>query len=790
MGIPALWDTIKKYEECVPLAELAEAHHRSHGKPLRIAVDEADWRFNNLTPQQVYTIREKSNQHACQGIEKAMFYRICRLRTLNIQLIFVFDGPGRPWKRGKRGQGKINYEERRLLQSVLTCLGIPYHEAPGEAEAECARLQILDIVDAVWSQDSDALMFGCTFLLNDWRVAKEDGNEDRSKENTKKSGKYARVIRTHELRELHGLDREGMVLFAMLVGGDYDTKGLPGCGPSMGMQAVKHGLGRSLCACRNQRDCSLWRLELATFLETAYRGRSIPIPPTYPDYKTLHKYNYPKVNTDQDLLNRSRLKLDYIRPIQELELLEITSKRFNIWGRLYMHWVAPVLLMRYLVARDPSQSKEVVHDIRIIKRRVPKKEEPTPTRIFERELTFSPFGVSDLSRTDFEGDYLGYWNGDKEALFDPEYRVECEIPEYWLRKVLPRDVFEPSTPVPTQVPKRKRQVDHNEEGTASANVTKRRHLTNEGSHVSSSARSRISTTPVLPSPRPAMSVLVSQRSATPPISQNTPMSKATKELLSMIELSESEDEEFGLPQTTRPTKSSLEASRTSHIVDLTSPGSTADREHSILRDGKYVDRRDEEDEELQRALRLSMQDQVRGPIPPANRGGYDDIFAMREAGRNAQGHSVPAWSLDETNVLSASITPQPSIRQVSRTSTQRPTGLPRGTHANSISLNPVEVPAWSLASPSAHGPTTSATLPRKPTTANGDNTNADVPSSSQPTLSEMRAARLQRFETFSVVATQETNKPQPSPLAAGTSKRSTSPYKVPAGRECIDLTGD
>jgi len=53
-----LWDTIKKHEESVPVAQLAEEHHRRHGRSLRIAVDEADWRFNNLTVQQVYTIRE------------------------------------------------------------------------------------------------------------------------------------------------------------------------------------------------------------------------------------------------------------------------------------------------------------------------------------------------------------------------------------------------------------------------------------------------------------------------------------------------------------------------------------------------------------------------------------------------------------------------------------------------------------------------------------------------------------------------------------------------------------
>jgi hypothetical protein len=63
------------------------------------------------------------------------------------------------------GGGKIDYRARDLLKGMLRCFGIPFHEAPGEAGAECARLQILGLVDAVWSQDSDCLMFGCTLWL-------------------------------------------------------------------------------------------------------------------------------------------------------------------------------------------------------------------------------------------------------------------------------------------------------------------------------------------------------------------------------------------------------------------------------------------------------------------------------------------------------------------------------------------------------------------------------------------------------------------------------------------------
>lgn len=73
---------------------------------------------------------------------------------LGIQLIFVFDGPRRPWKHGKSSGGAQKVREKAaLLRRVLNVMRIPHNEAPGEAEAECAALQVAGIVDAVWSDD-------------------------------------------------------------------------------------------------------------------------------------------------------------------------------------------------------------------------------------------------------------------------------------------------------------------------------------------------------------------------------------------------------------------------------------------------------------------------------------------------------------------------------------------------------------------------------------------------------------------------------------------------------------
>jgi Holliday junction resolvase YEN1 len=60
LTVGRLWDTIRDYEQSIPIAQFAEEHFERHGRPLRIAIDEPDWRFNNVTRQQVYAIREST----------------------------------------------------------------------------------------------------------------------------------------------------------------------------------------------------------------------------------------------------------------------------------------------------------------------------------------------------------------------------------------------------------------------------------------------------------------------------------------------------------------------------------------------------------------------------------------------------------------------------------------------------------------------------------------------------------------------------------------------------------
>jgi Holliday junction resolvase YEN1 len=348
---------------------------------------------------------------------------------------------------------------------MLTCFGIPYQEAPGEAEAECARLQILGIVDAVWSQDSDCLMFGCTLWIHDDRVAKVAGNNDRSKDNTK-NAKTVRVIRAADMRERLGLTPEALVLFTMLSGGDYNPTGLKGCGVATALRAARNvQLVSSLVSCQNQGDCSTWSGYLAAWLRTAPRGGMISVPGDYPNYKILQKYYKPKVSSDEALLSSARLKRDNVRPIDELKLLDVTSSRFNIWGRGYMNWVGPIPLVRNMAARDDSLPRNNIHNVRMVKQRPRKTGEQEQVRLFERKINFSPFQATGLRQTDFEGERLGYWAGSRDVLFDPMHRVECELPDFWLSKTLPLEVYNPTVPQPKfKTPKRKQRAGSEEEG--------------------------------------------------------------------------------------------------------------------------------------------------------------------------------------------------------------------------------------------------------------------------------------------------------------------------------------
>lgn len=109
---------------------------------------------------------------------------------------------------------------------MLRLFGIPYITAPMEAEAQCAALVQLGLVEGIITDDSDVFLFGGL------RVFKNMFNQSKTVEC---------FLLSDLAREL-GLERNKLVQLAYLLGSDY-TEGLPGVGPVVAMELLKEFQG-------------------------------------------------------------------------------------------------------------------------------------------------------------------------------------------------------------------------------------------------------------------------------------------------------------------------------------------------------------------------------------------------------------------------------------------------------------------------------------------------------------------------------------------------------------------
>lgn len=211
----------------------------------------------------------------------------------------------------------------------------PWHEAPGEAEAECARLQQAGIVDAVMSNDVDALMFGSTFTIMNF-----------SKESGTGTSASTHVTCYHMGDEAHvsnvPLNRAGMILFAMLSGGDYLPTGVPKCGSKLAAEIAKAGFGEDLLEEIRLRLPNLdsrlheWRDRLQYELEEnesgyfATRHKAVRVPNDFPDRTILQYYAEPKVSTTDEMAAlRRHLKRAWDRDIDPLAIRSFAAEHFE-----------------------------------------------------------------------------------------------------------------------------------------------------------------------------------------------------------------------------------------------------------------------------------------------------------------------------------------------------------------------------------------------------------------------------------------------------------------------------
>ncbi|KAJ7490771.1 PIN domain-like protein [Mycena latifolia] len=216
MGVPGLWERLKDAAEIHDILQLTVERGFENGRecqPILVGVDASIWMY------QVDRAITYSNAQAGPNPQlRALFYRLATLLQLPIRVIFVFDGPARPqFKRNTRvvtDGHRLTTQFRELIQDF----GYHSYTAPAEADAELGRLGSEGLVDVVETTDSDVLLFGAPTVFYTPRK-KEDGNNV--------------TVFTAEnvfITPAVGLTRGGLLLIALLSGGDYHQQGIPGCG--------------------------------------------------------------------------------------------------------------------------------------------------------------------------------------------------------------------------------------------------------------------------------------------------------------------------------------------------------------------------------------------------------------------------------------------------------------------------------------------------------------------------------------------------------------------------------
>ncbi|KAK3939709.1 hypothetical protein QBC46DRAFT_290101 [Diplogelasinospora grovesii] len=131
-------------------------------------------------------------------------------------------------KKDRRDADEVTQIMVTECQALLKLFGIPYISAPMEAEAQCAELVRLGLVDGIVTDDSDIFLFGGT------RVYKNMFN----------SNKFVECYLAADLEKDLSLSRESLISLAQLLGSDY-TEGLPGVGPVTALEILSEFPGEN-----------------------------------------------------------------------------------------------------------------------------------------------------------------------------------------------------------------------------------------------------------------------------------------------------------------------------------------------------------------------------------------------------------------------------------------------------------------------------------------------------------------------------------------------------------------
>ncbi|KAF2876893.1 DNA-repair protein rad13 [Massariosphaeria phaeospora] len=205
-------------------------------------------------------------------------------------------------KKDRRDADEVTQTMVSECQHLLTLFGLPYVTAPMEAEAQCAELVSLGLVDGIVTDDSDTFLFGGT------RVYKNMFN----------AAKFVECYLANDLTSEFALTRDKLIAVAQLLGSDYTT-GLPGIGPVTALEILSEF--------PNLQDFKAWwsgvqnntipkDADKASPFRRRFRRTQLTklfLPTTFPDPRVTEAYLEPDVDADPQPFQWGVPDLDALR---------------------------------------------------------------------------------------------------------------------------------------------------------------------------------------------------------------------------------------------------------------------------------------------------------------------------------------------------------------------------------------------------------------------------------------------------------------------------------------------
>jgi len=246
MGIKSLTQIIKK--EC-PNGIKHENLYNISGK--RVAVDASLMIYQQLLSHHL----QKNTKGEITNHITGLFYKLVNYLSLNIELIFVFDGkpPVQKYECIKERKEKAQKAKEKMVEcenvlekeklektsirltiemvndvkKLLNLMGISYiHLDVGEGEAIAAELCRIGYVDYVLTEDMDTLVYGCPKLIRNCI------------DKTMKSPGIISVLYYEDVIKGLELNEEKFIKFSILCGCDY-CPNVPKVGTTTALKMIK-----------------------------------------------------------------------------------------------------------------------------------------------------------------------------------------------------------------------------------------------------------------------------------------------------------------------------------------------------------------------------------------------------------------------------------------------------------------------------------------------------------------------------------------------------------------------